>query len=85
MWRPARGSSPSASERDGWTAGPPAFLGEPVSAVLEDPRDGAIYAALNLGHFGCKLHRSEDGGKSWEELPAPAYPAEEAADAPAWR
>ncbi len=39
--------------RDGWRAGPPAFLAEPVSAVLEDPRDGAVYAALRLGHFGC--------------------------------
>ncbi len=69
----------------GWTAGTPAFLGEPVSAVLEDPRDGSVYAALNLGHFGCKLHRSDDGGMSWQELPAPAYPAQPEAgdDAPA--
>jgi hypothetical protein len=68
----------------GWTSGPPAFLGEPVTAVLTDPRDGAIYAALRLGHFGCKLHRSEDGGASWRELPAPAYPAaaEPGAEAP---
>ena len=69
----------------GWRAGPPAFLGEPVTAVLTDPRDGAIYAALRLGHFGCKLHRSDDGGATWEELPAPAYPPapEGAAEAPA--
>jgi hypothetical protein len=69
----------------GWTAGPPAFLGEPVTAVLTDPRDGAVYAALRLGHFGCKLHRSDDGGATWEELPAPAYPPapEGAAEAPA--
>jgi hypothetical protein len=67
----------------GWRAGPPAFLGEPVTAVLTDPRDGAVYAALRLGHFGCKLHRSDDG-VSWEELPAPAYPpAPEGGDAAA--
>ncbi|HVL20170.1 MAG TPA: hypothetical protein VM422_04170 [Amaricoccus sp.] len=66
----------------GWRAGPPAFLGDPVSAVLADPRDGAIYAALNLGHFGCKLHRSNDGGASWTELPAPAYPADPEAENP---
>jgi hypothetical protein len=67
-----------------WLAGPPAFLGEPVTAVLTHPRDGAIYAALRLGHFGCKLHRSDDRGATWQELPAPAYPAapEGAADAP---
>ena len=38
------------------------FLGEPVTAVLRDPADGAIYAALDLGHFGAKLHRSDDDG-----------------------
>lgn len=64
----------------GWTAGGPAFLGEPVSQVLHDPRDGAIYAALRLGHFGIKLHRSEDGGQTWKELPAPAFPAAENPD-----
>lgn len=60
----------------GWrpNAAPP-FLGDPVSQVLYDPRDGALYAALNLGHFGCKLHRSDDGGSHWQELAAPAYPA----------
>jgi len=67
----------------GWSAGPPAFLGEPVSQVLHDPRDGALYAALRLGHFGIKLHRSEDGGGTWTELPAPAFPAAEQPDAKA--
>jgi len=51
-----------------------AFLGDPVTSVIVDPRDGAIYAALNLGHFGVKLRRSEDKGKTWAELPAPAFP-----------
>lgn len=50
------------------------FLGDPVSQVLVDVRDGALYAALNLGHFGCKLHRSDDGGAHWAEIAAPAYP-----------
>jgi photosystem II stability/assembly factor-like uncharacterized protein len=59
---------------NGWQAGPPAFLGEPVTAVLTDPRDGAVYAALRLGHFGIKLHRSDDGGKTWNELAPPAFP-----------
>jgi hypothetical protein len=64
--------------------GPPAFLGEPVSAVLADPRDGVLYAALRLGHFGVKLHRSADGGATWEEVRAPAFPkAADPTDAPA--
>ncbi|WP_375740363.1 WD40/YVTN/BNR-like repeat-containing protein [Pseudomonas boanensis] len=49
------------------------FLGEPVSMVLADPRDGRLYAALHLGHFGPKLWRSADGGQRWEEIPAPAF------------
>ena len=57
-----------------WTLGPPAFLADPVSAVLDDPRDGTRYAALNLGHFGVKLKRSRDDGRTWEEIPPPVYP-----------
>lgn len=59
----------------GWEMARVSFVGEPVSAVLPDGRDGMLYAALNLGHFGVKLHRSDDGGETWHELPAPAYPA----------
>lgn len=58
------------------------FLGEPVTQVMCDPRDGAIYAALRLGHFGPKLHRSDDGGKSFAEIAAPAFPKSEDDKAP---
>jgi hypothetical protein len=58
---------------EGEALGKPHFLGDPVSMVLPD-RDGTLYAALNLGHFGVKLRRSGDGGKSWEEVAAPEYP-----------
>ncbi len=58
----------------GWTIASSAFLGEPVSMCLRDPRDGAVYAALALGHFGVKLHRSDDGGKRWREVAVPIYP-----------
>jgi hypothetical protein len=57
-----------------WRIGPVSFLGDSVSLTLPDRRDGAVYAALNLGHFGVKLHRSRDGGETWQELPAPAFP-----------
>lgn len=50
------------------------FLGEPVSQVLHDTRDNTLHAALNLGHFGVKMRRSRDGGKTWEETAVPAYP-----------
>jgi hypothetical protein len=64
-------------ERNGggrWAVARAAFLGENVSMVLPDPRDGCTYAALEHGHFGAKLHRSRDGGATWEECAAPAYP-----------
>jgi hypothetical protein len=70
-----KGLVPFQRRNGDWEAGAAAFLGEPVTAVLRDLRDGALYAALRLGHFGCKLHRSDDDGANWEELPAPAYPA----------
>ena len=50
------------------------FAGDNVSMVLADPRDGRRYAALELGHFGVKMHRSQGAGGTWEECAAPAYP-----------
>src|SRR4051812_14854557 len=51
------------------------FLGAPVSAVTVDRRDGTWYAGLDHGHFGVKLHRSDDRGATWTEVQYPAYPA----------
>jgi hypothetical protein len=69
-----------------WIAQEPAFLGDPVTMVLDDPRDGALHAALNLGHFGVKMRRSRDDGATWEELDAPAYPPQpEGAEGPPWK
>lgn len=58
----------------GWEIGPVHFLGEPVSIALADPRDGSMYAALNLGHFGVKLHRKDAGSEVWTEVAVPSYP-----------
>src|SRR5260221_8240560 len=57
----------------GWKIGKPHFLGDPVSAVLADGK--SLYAALNLGHFGVKVHRSDNRGDTWTEVAAPAYPS----------
>ena len=32
------------------------------------------YAALDHGHFGVHLHRSDDDGATWTEIAAPEYP-----------
>ncbi len=76
-----------ARQQDGWQIGASSFLGEPVSMVLHDRRDGATYAALNLGHFGCKLHRRDAGGDAWTEIAVPAYPPqpESLTDAVEWK
>jgi len=57
-----------------WLCGEPAFLGSPVSMVMADPRNGDQYAALNLGHFGVKLHRAQAGTGDWQEIAAQAGP-----------
>jgi hypothetical protein len=62
----------------GWTIVASAFAGTPVTATLKDPHDGALYAALKHGHFGPKLHRSDDGGSTWLDIATPAFPADAA-------
>src|SRR5687767_4303635 len=51
------------------------FAGQPVSAFLQTEKE--LLCALNLGHFGAKLWRSRDEGKTWQEVASPAYPKEE--------
>jgi hypothetical protein len=61
------------ARRDGaWEVVDVQFLGDPVSAVLA--QGDAVYAALDLGHFGAKLWRRDPGG-GWRELAAPMFPA----------
>jgi hypothetical protein len=64
-----------------WNLTSTAFPGVAVTTAASDSRDGAIYAALKHGHFGPKVHRSDDGGRNFSEIGAPAFPAD-AAGAP---
>ena len=57
-----------------WAIERVSFLGEPVSMALPPQPSGRMLAALNRGHFGVKLHASDDAGASWHELPTPAFP-----------
>ena len=59
---------------DGWAIQRVSFLGEPVSMLLPPHSDGRMLAALNLGHFGVKVHASDDAGANWHEVATPAYP-----------
>lgn len=60
-----------------WEISHVAFLGHSVTMLLPDARDGSVYAALNLGHFGVKLHRSVDRGLTWTEVAVPTFPPPE--------
>ena len=50
------------------------FVGDNVILTCTDPRDGAWYVVLGHGHFGMKLHRSDDRGATWTEIGVPEYP-----------
>jgi photosystem II stability/assembly factor-like uncharacterized protein len=54
--------------------------------VLPPTDSGRILSALNLGHFGVKVHASDDGGRSWQEVATPAYPEQPPeVQGPAWK
>lgn len=59
---------------NGWKYHNTCFLGIPVSMTHRDDRSGIWWACLDHGHWGTKLHRSSDEGKSWEEVAAPKFP-----------
>lgn len=58
----------------GWKQCQEDFLGVQVPMLLPDARSGLLHAAVEHGHFGIKVHRSSDGGATWEEKEAPSYP-----------
>ena len=62
------------------------FLGEPVTMLLPPDEQGRMLAALNLGHFGVKLHASSDAGATWQEVSTPSFPEQpQAAAGPPWK
>jgi hypothetical protein len=63
-----------------WAIERVSFLADPVSMVMPPDANGHMLAALNLGHFGCKLHASDDAGATWREVAAPSYPPQPPTD-----
>ena len=49
-------------------------MGLPVSMIYVDERTDTWWAGLPHRHWGQKLHRSTDGGKSWQQVATPRYP-----------
>lgn len=58
----------------GWRIECTSFLGDPITAVLRDPRTGFVYAAQKHEQFGARLFRSMDDGSGFEACGTPAYP-----------
>ena len=42
--------------------------------AARDPNTGTLWALLGHGHWGAKLSRSTDDGKTWEDAPQVTYP-----------
>lgn len=62
------------------------FVADPVTMLLPPDDSGHMLAGLNLGHFGAKLHASDDAGHTWREVAAPAFPPQpDGAEGPAWK
>ncbi|MBI3941915.1 MAG: exo-alpha-sialidase [Chloroflexi bacterium] len=67
----------SDTSRQSWEIQGPFFDGWSVYHMACDPRDGALYAAANSDVYGSMIHKSMDGGRTWEALPAaPKYAAD---------
>lgn len=58
----------------GWDVEKAHFDGVKVTYVKSDADRGWIWAGVNHGHWGPKLHVSKNKGKTFEELVPPKYP-----------
>lgn len=59
---------------NGWKLTRAHFDGVKVSFASYDPVHKLVWAGLDHGHWGPKLHVSSNKGKSFDELGAPAFP-----------
>jgi len=57
-----------------WKAALSGHAGAGVNFVARDPSTGTLWALLGHGHWGAKLSRSKDDGKSWADAPQIKYP-----------
>jgi photosystem II stability/assembly factor-like uncharacterized protein len=57
-----------------WRASLAGHGGMGVNFVARDPNTSALWALLGHGHWGAKLSRSTDGGKTWEDASQIKYP-----------
>jgi len=55
-----------SDDRKTWDVEGPLLEGWSVYHAMVDPRDGTFHAATNNPFYGATVHRSADGGKTWE-------------------
>lgn len=60
----------SDSRREQWTVSAPQLIGREVYHAFVDARDGTAWAATDHPVWGAHIHRSDDGGETWETLEA---------------
>ena len=51
---------------NGWELEGPQLAGWAINHAVADPRDGSFYACSNSWVYGGCVHRSSDGGATWE-------------------
>ena len=57
-----------------WRPALAGHAGVGVNYVARDPSTGALWSLLGHGHWGAKVSRSRDGGKTWEDAAQVKYP-----------
>jgi photosystem II stability/assembly factor-like uncharacterized protein len=60
----------SDTSRSEWRLSRPLLAGREVYHAVADPRSGALWATTRHEVWGAHIHRSDDGGLTWDVLPA---------------
>ncbi|HJW47780.1 MAG TPA: exo-alpha-sialidase, partial [Candidatus Limnocylindria bacterium] len=64
----------SDADRKKWTQDGPYSAPAPIHHATYDPRDGSMYAAINMTWGGSRIDYSRDMGKTWQKSKNPAFP-----------
>lgn len=65
-----------SEDREHWEFGETQFIGWQIDYAIRDPRTGRLHVAASHAQWGPHLHRSDDGGLTWDEAPAPEFHGE---------
>jgi len=63
-------------ERCRWQVEGPRLAGWEVMHAIADPRDATLYACTSSYSYGATVHRSHDGGETWQRPEEIGLPAE---------